>query len=72
MKKVFKVEDLDCAHCAALIEEGVKKIPGVQNASLNFIAQRLNVEAEEADFPEIMKQIKKTAKKIEPDCSIIF
>lgn len=70
MKKTFKVENLDCAHCAALIEEGVKKIDGVQNASLNFFAQRLIVEAEEENFPDIIKKIKKTAKKIEPDCSI--
>ncbi len=72
MKKVFKVENLDCAHCAALIEEGVRKISGVENASLNFIAQRLSVEAEEENFPEIIKNIKKTVKKIEPDCSIEF
>ncbi len=72
MKKTFKVENLDCAHCAALIEEGVQKISGVQHASLNFIAQRLVVEAEEDDFPAIIKNIKKTVKKIEPDCSIEF
>ena len=72
MKKVFKVEDLDCAHCAGLIEDAVKKIAGVKDASLNFMMMKLSVEAEEADFPRIQKEIKKVAKKVEPDCTIVF
>ena len=72
MKKTFTVENLDCAHCAGLIEEKVKKIPGVKAASLNFLTLKLNVEAEEADFPGIQKKIKKAAARIEPDCSIVF
>ncbi len=72
MKKVFKVKDLDCAHCAGLIEDAVKKISGVEAASLNFMMMNLSVEAEEAEFPRIQKEIKKAAKKIEPDCTIVF
>ena len=72
MKKVFKIEDLDCAHCAGLIEDGVKKIAGVKAANLNFMLMRLSVEAEETDFPRIQKEIKKLARKIEPDCTIVF
>lgn len=72
MKKVFKVKDLDCAHCAGLIEDAVKKISGVEAASLNFMMMNLSVEAEEAEFPRIQKEIKKVAKKIEPDCTIVF
>lgn len=70
MKKTFFVEDLDCAHCAAKIEEGIKKIDGVEFCSLSFIAQRLVLEAEESRFPEIIKEVKKVIKKIEPDCKI--
>ena len=72
MRKVFKVEDLDCAHCAAKIEEGIQKIDGVEKATLNFMLLKLTVDAPEEKFPEIKKQIKKVAKKVEPDCSIIF
>ena len=72
MKKVFKIEDLDCAHCAGLIEDGVKKISGVKAANLNFMLMWLSVEAEETDFPRIQKEIKKLARKIEPDCTIVF
>ncbi|MGN0768836.1 MAG: cation transporter [Christensenellales bacterium] len=70
MKKVFMLEDLDCAHCAAKMEEGIKKIDGVINASVNFVMQKLTVEAEEKDFDDIMKKAVKVCKKIEPDCRI--
>ena len=72
MRKVFKVEDLCCAHCAAKIEEGINKIDGVEKATLNFMTLKLTVEADEEKFDSIKKQIKKVARKIEPDCSIIF
>lgn len=70
MKKVFMLEDLDCAHCAAKMEEGIKKIDGVIGASVNFVMQKLTVEAEEKDFDDIMKKVVKVCKKIEPDCRI--
>lgn len=72
MKKVFKMEDLDCANCAAKMERAIQKIDGVISASVNFMAQRLTVEADEERFDEIMKQIVKTCKKVEPDCTIIL
>lgn len=72
MRKVFRVEDLDCAHCAAKIEDGINKIEGVEKATLNFMTLKLTIDAPEEKFDEIKKQIKKVAKKIEPDCSIIF
>ena len=71
MKKVFKLEELDCAHCAAKMEEAIGKIEGVQSASVNFLALKLTIEAEEADFAAILKEAQKRIKKIEPDCRII-
>lgn len=70
MKKVFMLEDLDCANCAAKMEEGIRKIDGVISASVNFVMQKLTVEAEEKDFDGIMKKAVKVCKKIEPDCRI--
>lgn len=70
MKKVFMLEDLDCANCAAKMEEGIRKIDGVISASVNFVMQKLTVEAEEKDFDDIMKKVVKVCKKIEPDCRI--
>ena len=71
MKKIFKLEDLECAHCAAKMERAIGKIEGVQNASINFFAQKLVLEAEEENFNEILKSAQKVISKIEPDCRIL-
>ena len=70
MKKTFKLIDLDCAHCAAKMEEAIKKLPGVTNASVNFLSQKLTLEAPDDSFSDIVKQVVKTCKDIEPDCTI--
>ncbi|MGC6175296.1 cation transporter [Lacrimispora sp. 38-1] len=67
MKKIIKLEGLCCANCAAKIEEEVKKLSGVENASLSFMTQRLTMEVEEARVDEIMEAARKTAYKIEPE-----
>ena len=72
MKKTFAVEDLCCAHCASKMEEGIKKIDGVTDASVNFIMQKLTVEAADEEFDAIMKKVVKVCKKIEPDCTIVL
>lgn len=72
MKKTFKVNDLDCAHCAAKMEEAIKKIPGVIDATMNFLAQKLIVEAEDDKFDAVMKEAVKVCRKVEPDCEIVL
>ena len=72
MKKTFKVVDLDCAHCAAKMEDAIKKIPGVNDATMNFLAQKLIVDADDAKFDAIMKEVVKACKKVEPDCEIVL
>ena len=71
MKKVFKLEDLDCANCARKMEDGIKKIDGVTDASVNFLAQKLTLEADDDRFDAILKEVIKTCKKVEPDCTVI-
>ncbi len=71
MKKIFKLEDLDCANCAAKMERNIAKIDGVMQINVNFLTQRMTIEADDARFDEIMEQVVKTCKKIEPDCKII-
>ena len=72
MKKKFKMQDLECAHCAAKMEEGIKKIDGVIDVSISFMTQKLVIEADEEAFDEIMKKVVAVCKKIEPDCKIIM
>ena len=69
MQKKFKIE-VDCANCAAKIETAVKGLPGVENASVSFMTQKMLLVADDARFDEILQQVVRTAKKIEPDFEI--
>ena len=67
MKKVFKIE-VDCAVCAGKVEEAVKKMDGVKSCSVNFITQKMTLEADDIDG--IIKDVLKVARKVEPDFEI--
>ncbi|MBE6002591.1 MAG: heavy-metal-associated domain-containing protein [Lachnospiraceae bacterium] len=69
MKKKFKCE-IDCANCAAKVEEAVKKLDGVNDAKVNFVMQKFTLDAESERFDEILKLAIETGKKIEPDFSV--
>ena len=70
MKKRFNLVDLDCANCAAKMEDAIKHIDGVNDATVSFLTQKMTVDADDARFDEIMREIVKTCKKVEPDCVI--
>ena len=72
MRKTFRLEELDCANCAAKMETAIRKLDGVTDASVSFIAQKLTLEADDDQFDEIIKQATKICKRIEPDCRIIL
>ncbi|MBO4687915.1 MAG: cation transporter [Clostridiales bacterium] len=72
MRKSYKLEDLDCANCAAKMEEAISKIPGVTKVSVNFMAQKMILEADDAVFDSVLKEAEKTIAKVEPDCRIIM
>ena len=67
MQKKFKIE-VDCANCAAKIETAIKAMPGVKNASVSFMAQKLLLDDDK--FDAVLKDAVKTAKKVEPDFEI--
>ena len=70
MTKVFKLTDIDCPVCAGKVQDLISTIDGVKSARVDFLVLKLTIEAEEKDFPAIMKQAEKAVKKIEPDCDI--
>ncbi|MGI5966234.1 cation transporter [Anaerotruncus rubiinfantis] len=70
MKKHFKLQDLDCANCAAKMENAVKKLDGVNDVAISFMTQKMTIDADDARFDEIMREVVKTCRKIEPDCTI--
>ena len=70
MKKKFKLTDLDCANCAAKMEDAIKKIDGVTDANVSFMMQKMTIEADESRFDDIMKEVVDVCQKVEPDCII--
>ena len=72
MKKKSKLQDLDCANCAAKMEEAIKKIDGVNDASVNFMMQKMTIDADDSKFDDIMKEVVTVCAKVEPDCKILL
>ena len=70
MKKKFKLVDLDCANCAAKMEDAIRKLDGVQDVSISFMTQKLTLEADEGRFDAILDEVVRVCKKVEPDCVI--
>lgn len=71
MKKTFKMMDLECANCASKMEAAIKKLDGVNDASVNFLMQKMTVDAEDERFDAIMDEAQKICRKFEPDCEIL-
>ena len=70
MKKTYKLIDLDCANCAAKMEAAIRKLPGVTDATVSFLTQKMTVEADDLDA--VMKDVVKCVKKVEPDCEVVL
>ena len=68
MKKQFKLENLDCANCAAKMEAAIQKLEGVHSATVSFMTQKLTLDADDARFDDIVAQAARICKKVEPDC----
>lgn len=72
MRKTIRMEDLDCANCAAKMEEAIRKIDGVSYVSISFMAQKMIIEADDSRFDEIMKQAVKAVKKVDRNCEVLL
>ena len=72
MKKRFKLVDLDCANCAAKMEEAIRRIPGVNDCTVSFMTQKLTLDAEDSRFDAVLQEAVKACKRVEPDCTIVI
>ncbi len=72
MKKKFKLENLDCANCAAKMEAEINKIEGVNEASISFMTQKLTIDAEDEKFDDIVKAADAICQKIHRDTRIVM
>ena len=70
MKKVYKVE-VDCAACAAKVEDAIKKVDGVNDVTINFMTQKMIIDLDDTRVDEIMKEAKRVGKKVESDFEVL-
>lgn len=71
MRKAFKILGIDCANCAAKLEDALKKIDGVQDVKINFFMEKLTLQANDDDFDDVLERVENAALRFEPDCEIV-
>lgn len=71
MRKSFKLDEIDCANCARKLQDKLAKIDGVDSVSVNFLTQKLTLEAADDRFDAVFAEVAKRAADLEPDCEII-
>ena len=71
MKKTYKLQDLDCANCAAKMEDAIGRLDGVSSARVNFMTQKLTIEAESSNLDSVLDEAQRICSGIEPDCVIV-
>lgn len=71
MKKKFKLDEVDCANCAAKMENAISKIDGVNEVSVNFMTQKMTLDADDDRFDQVLDEACRLIAKVEPDCEVI-
>lgn len=71
MRKSFKLDEIDCANCAQKLQEKIQALPGVEAASVNFMTQKLTLQAADDEFEAVIDSVVELTARIEPDCEII-
>lgn len=70
MKKKYKLDEIDCANCALKLENAIKEIDGVSNVKVNYMMQKMTLEADDAAFDEVEKKAIATCRHLEPDMNV--
>lgn len=70
MKRTIALQDLDCANCAAKMENGIRKIAGVNSVSISFMTQKMILDVDDANYDRILNEVKAVCRRIEPDCKL--
>ena len=71
MKKTLQLSELDCASCAARLETAIRGVEGVKAANINFVTQRLLLEADDAAFEEVLHRVRQVVARTERGCAVL-
>ena len=72
MTKTYQLIDLDCANCARKMEDAIKKLDGVHDATVSFLTQKMTIDADDERFDAILKDVVKCIRRVEPDCEVVL
>ena len=72
LKKKLKMNNLDCANCAMKMQEAISKLDGVNDVQINFMFQKMTIDADDERFDEIIKLAESECKKFEKNVSILY
>ena len=72
MRKSYKLDEIDCANCARELEEKLAKLEGVEDVKVNFLTQKLMLEAADDEFDEVLDRVVALTADVEPDCTILL
>ena len=70
MKRKYKLDEIDCANCALKLENAIKEVNGVSNAKVNYMTQKLTLEADESEFEAVEKDVLAVCRRMEPDMDV--
>ena len=68
-RKVYILENLDCANCAAKIERKLSKLPELSDVSVTFATKQLRFAAEDPEA--VLPKIRETIQSMEPDVEVV-
>ena len=72
MKKAFTLDEIDCANCARELQDALAKMDGVKSVSVNFMTQKLTLEADDTEFDDVLQRVVDYVAEAEPDCEILI
>ena len=70
MKKKYKLDEVDCANCALKLENAISEVDGVTGVKVNYMMQKMTLEADEASFDAVEKQVLALCRRMEPDMDV--
>ena len=70
MKKKYKLDEIDCANCALKLENAIREVKGVSGVKVNYVMQKMTLEADDAAFDEVEKEVLALCRRMEPDMDI--
>ncbi|HIR79313.1 MAG TPA: cadmium-translocating P-type ATPase [Candidatus Egerieenecus merdigallinarum] len=70
MKKTYSLDQLDCAACAAKMEEAASQVPGVEELRINFLTKTMSLTASEDHFEQVAQNVMAACQRVEPECRV--